>query len=469
MELQLNATYTDFYEITMGQAYFLSGDHEKPACFDYFFRKSPFNGGYVVFAGLGPLLEILENFTFSRDDLEKLKAYKLDPKYLHYLENFSFKGSIHSVREGEPVFPEEPVIRVEANVIEAQLIESLLLNYINYQSLVATKAYRIRMVAGDAVLSDFGLRRAQGTGANLAARSAVIGGFDSTSNTMAALGFDLQASGTMAHSFVQSQEDELTAFRKYANAHPDSSVLLVDTYDSLRSGIPNAIRVARELREEGHELKAIRLDSGDLAYQAKKARKMLDEAGFPEVRIAASNQLDEHLIYSLRRQNAPIDLFGVGTSLVTGSPDGALDGVYKLSSFDGKPRLKLSENRAKMTLPGIKKVARLLDEDGSFFGADLVMLEEEKDPGRMIHPSHPDKSMETGKLEKEEVLSTVMKRGLRSESGTSPAEISRYCKERMSLLPDEYKRFENPHVYKIGISESLHSLREKLRQKYSQT
>ncbi len=461
--INITAGYTDYYEITMGQAYYLGGDSETRACFDYFFRKIPFNGGYVIFSGLQNLLELLEDFRFSSEEIELFREKGLDKKYLEYLENFSFRGDIYSASEGIPIFPDMPILRVEANIIEAQIIETILLNIINFQSLIATKAARIVNAARGKILSDFGLRRAQGLGGYHASFAAMAGGFNSTSNTKAAVDLGLEVSGTMAHSFVQNQENELTAFRKYASAHPDNCVLLVDTYNTLKSGIPNAIKIAEELSEKGHSLKAIRLDSGDLAYQAKKARKMFDDAGFREVKIIASNQLDEYLIKSLLDQHAPVDAFGVGTRLITGEPDGALDGVYKLSESNGKSRMKLSENLSKMTLPGRKEVYRLLNDNDNIYGADLICLADQEIPSKMYHPSNREKSMDISCFKTERLFKKVMEQGKKLMQKKTASELADFTKQQLQKLPDEYKRFENPHVYKTGISPELMKLRDNLR------
>lgn len=464
----ISASYTDFYEITMGQAYFKSSDEETKACFDYFFRKSPFEGGYVIFAGLQDLLEMLTDFRFTDEDMHFLKQQGLADDYLSFLRTFRFKGDIYAPREGDIIFPTRPVIRVEGNIIETQLAETLILNILNYESLIATKAARMRQVAGTGILSEFGLRRAQGLGAMQACRAAVIGGFNSTSNVAGAIINDIPATGTMAHSYVQSHDDELTAFRNYAMAHPNNTILLVDTYDTLKSGLPHAIQTAREMQKNGHKLLAIRLDSGDLAYLAKKSRQMLDDAGLQDVKIVASNQLDEYLIKSLKEQNAPIDIFGVGTSLVTGEPDAALDGVYKLAMSDGKPRLKISENSSKITLPGKKQVYRLFNGEGNFYGGDVVTMNDEdvNNIDIMHHPFEPLKSLNIKHLKKEPLLYKVMENGEITTPGRKPDEIAEYSRSRLALLPDEFKRFDNPHVYKIGISPGLKELKNNLLDKY---
>lgn len=464
-QLHVTATYTDLYQLTMGQVHFLKGHHQQDAVFDYFFRKLPFGGGYVVLAGLGDLLETIATLRFLPEELEYLKKIGLNARYVDFLEGFRFNGDIYAVREGELVFPYVPSIRVEGTLLEAQLVETILLNLINFQSLIATKAARIRQVAPGKVLADFGLRRAQGFGGYHASRSAVIGGFQSTSNVKAAMDFGLLPSGTMAHAFVQHYEDELSAFRAFAEGRPEHCVLLVDTYDTLKSGVPNAILVAKEMEKRGQRLEAIRLDSGDLAYLARHSRKMLDSAGLNYVKIAASNQLDEHVVKSLIEQEAPIDIFGVGTSLVSGQPDAALDGVYKLSYSNGQPRIKLSESLSKTTLPHKKQVFRLIDEDGNFWGGDAIALHDETSLVMMHHPTEPNKSTALQGLTLEPLLRKVMDRGTIVDQ-LSLHEIASYTARRLSQLPKEYKRFENPHIYKVGVSINLKNLRNELRNKF---
>ncbi len=455
------------YQIAMGQAYFKDGIVNKRAGFDYFFRKIPFGGGYVVFAGLADVLEVLESLKFTAEDIDYLESRGFDRDYLDYLRDFRFRGDVYAPREGEPVFATEPVVRVEGTILEAQLVETMLLNILNFESLIATKASRMRSVAEGGILSDFGLRRSQGPGGVLASRAAVIGGFDSTSNVYAAQKYGLRSEGTMAHSFIQWHGDELTAFRKFAEARPDDTTLLVDTYSTLGSGVPNAITVAKEMEERGHRLRAIRLDSGDLAFFARRARAMLDKAGLEYVKIAASNQLDEYVIRSLHHQKAPIDIFGVGTSLVTGQPDGALDGVYKLAFAGEEPRIKISENITKVTLPGRKQIHRFFNGEGMFYGADAVAVSDEAAPELLIHPFEEHKTMQCEGLRSEPLLELVMEQGRPTRESRSIEEIKAYAAERLELLPPEYKRFENPHIYKIGISEKLQTMRNDLRAKYA--
>ncbi len=456
---KLSPLYTDLYQLTMSEAYFQNQKARQPACFDYFFRKLPFNGGYMVFAGLKDLLEILTEIKFEKDDIDYLHKAGFNGDFLEYLKSFSFKGDIYSVREGEIVFPVEPIMRIEGNVIEAQLIETLLLNILNFQSLIATKAARIRYVAKDKILGDFGLRRAQGYGSIMASRAAIIGGFNSTSNVFSARKYNLPYTGTMAHSFIECFDSELEAFRAYSKTYPNSCILLVDTYNTLRKGIPNAIIVAKELENKGYKLKGIRLDSGDLAYLSKKARNMLDKEGLKYVPIVVSNQLDEHVIKSLLEQHAPIDIFGVGTSLITGNPDGAVDGVYKLSDINGKPKLKISDNIQKTTLPGKKQIIRFYNEEGKFC-SDAIMLINENIPKKMFHPFEKRKATGFNENEYELLTQPVMQNGKILNKKIEIKEINEYLTQRLSLLPEEHKRFDFPHIYKVGISQDLMQQRD---------
>lgn len=460
------ALYTDFYELTMAQGYFLNGMAHDNACFDFFFRKLPFNGGYAIYAGLSDLLDTLQGLTFDKEDIQYLKGYGFHDDFLKYLEGFEFTCSIDSVPEGEVVFPNEPILKVEGAILEAQIIETLVLNTLNFQTLIATKASRVKHSAGKRQVVDFGLRRAQGLGGIHASKAAVIGGVESTSNVYSAARFGLRVAGTMAHSWIQSFDNELDAFRTFARIYPEMTVLLVDTYSTLESGVPHAIQIGHEMAAAGHSLKAIRLDSGDLAYLSKRARAMLDQAGLQDVKIMASNQLDEHIIKSLLDQGACIDSFGVGTSLVIGREDAALDGVYKLSMSGGKPKFKISENIEKILLPGKKKIFRYFDENKRFY-ADAVLMEDESEIDRMIHPYQPLKQLSLSHLEKETLLKPVMKEGKVLAVPQNPYHISEYSASRLARLGDEYKRFENPHAYKVGISGKLMALREELIKQYS--
>lgn len=465
--ISFTGTYTDYYQLTMAQVYFLKGHHKDTAIFDYFFRKLPFGGGFAIFAGLEDLLDALEHLSFEKDDLEFLKQQQFDPALLEYLKTFKFTGTIYACQEGEVVFPIAPIIRIEANIIEAQIIETLLLNIINFQTLIATKASRMRLAAGNQrQLIDFGLRRAQGAASYYASRAAIIGGFNATSHVRAGLEYQIPVSGTMAHSIIQSYENELDAFRDFAAIWPEDCLLLVDTYNTLESGVPNAIKIAKEMERRGQKLQGIRLDSGDLAYLAKQSRQQLNDASLDYVKIVVSNKLDENIIKSLLEQNAPIDSFGVGTNLAIGKPDGALDGVYKLACVNHLPRIKISESLGKITLPYKKQVYRALNEGGAFWGADCIALNEETEVDRMYHPFEPIKSVSLKNYPKETLLHKVFANGKRLFPKKSLHEISQFRQNRLDLLPEEYKRFHNPHIYKVGLSEKLLKGRLELIKKY---
>lgn len=455
--------FTDHYQLAMAEGYFLSGRAEERANFDYFFRKNPFGSGFTIFAGLQDLFELIGDFKFDADSIDFLSKRGFKDEFLDFLKTFRFRGTIYAPMEGEVVFPNEPVLRVEGSMVEAQLLETLLLNTLNFQSLIATKANRLRQTAGDRSVMEFGMRRAQGWAAIHGSRAAVIGGVDATSNVLSAYLYDLTSSGTQAHSWIQSFEEELTAFRTFAQHRPENCVLLVDTYHTLNSGVPNAITVAKEMQQNGQQLLGIRLDSGDLAYLSKKARKMLDDAGLENVKIVASNQLDEYLIKSLIDQGAKIDIFGVGTNLITGRKDGALDGVYKLSQINDRPTIKLSEDKAKLTLPGKKKILRYFNENDEFY-ADAIVLADENpnDIHTIYHPQHAEKKSTVQGLKTETIISKVIEDGKVLVGNKTVAELSEYRKLRVSQLSDEHKRFEFPHIYKVGLSDELGKLRTKL-------
>ncbi len=459
--------YTDFYELTMAQGYFFHGKKDELASFDYFFRTNPFKGGFTVFAGLQDLLDLLSDFTFSKTDIAYLKELGLKTEFLDYLKNFKFSGDIFSVNEGEIVFPNEPILRVEGNIIECQIIESMLLNILNFESLIATKAFRIKLVSKQTTFSDFGLRRAQGFGALHASRAAIIGGATSTSNVLAGKLFNIPVSGTQAHSWILSFDSELEAFRAFAEIHPHNTVLLVDTFNTLKAGIPNAIIIAKEMEKKGQQLKAIRLDSGDLAYLSKKARKMLDDEGLGYVKIVASNQLNEYVVKSLLHdQNAPIDAFGIGTELITGKSDAALDGVYKLSVLNNLPKMKFSDNIEKVTLPGKKQLIRYFDENGKFFRDGILCSDENTEKTDIIfHPVYPGKNTEITSLKKQTLTQKVVDNGTVLLKKVNPQIIHQYLEERVQLLPAEHKRFISPHLYKVGISKKLMETRNTLVKK----
>jgi nicotinate phosphoribosyltransferase len=466
--IDYTGTYTDHYQLTMSQVYFLKGQRKSKAVFDYFFRDLPFDGGYAVFTGLEDLLNVLQMLRFDKKDLEFLEEKGFQPEFIRYLKNFRFTGDIYSLQEGDLIFPILPVLQVDANIIEAQIIETILLNILNFQTLIATKASRMRQAAEGRKLIDFGLRRAQGAGGYSASRAAFIGGFDATSNVRAGRDYNIPVSGTMAHSYIESYDDELTAFDHFAEQQSDNCVLLVDTYDTLKSGLPNAILTAKKMEEKGHRLDGIRLDSGDLAYLSKRSREMLDNSGLQYVKIAVSNQLDEYIIKSLLDQHAPIDVFGVGTSLITGSPDASLDGVYKLAFANDRPRIKLSENVSKITLPHRKQIFRILDKDGKFIGADAISLYDESDLEIMHHPLYPLKSLSLKQYMKEPLLRKVMESGVRLYQPKPLGEIAQYSRNRLKNLPQEYKRFNYPHIYKVGISDKLRNERDRLIEEHKQ-
>jgi len=454
---QYTGLYTDYYEMTMAQGYFLNGMKDTPVVFDYFFRKCPYEGSYVVFSGLQEMLETLTSFSFSGEVIDYLAGFGFNNRFLDWLKDFRFSADIFSVTEGEVVFPYEPCIRIEGNIIECQLVETLVLNLINFESLIATKAARIKLVAGNRQLMDFGLRRAQGLGGLQASRAAVAGGFNRTSNLLSAFQNGLEPSGTMAHSWVQAFEDEYTAFRVYADLYPESCVLLVDTIDTLKSGLPNAIKVAMEMKARGVKLVGIRLDSGDLSYLSKKARAMLDDAGLQYVQIIASNQLDEYVIKSLTEQSAPIDGFGIGTAIASGKDSGALDGVYKLSMINNSPTYKRSENPTKTTFPGKKVLYRYADQNG-LFQADAVALEGEEVIERIVHPFEAGKQLLTGNFQQEKLLHKVMGHGKILIEKRAVGEVAEYLQSRIMHLPGEHTRLLNPHIYKVGISPALYKL-----------
>ncbi len=453
--------YTDHYELVMSQGYFLSSKRNTTAGFDYFFRAAPFRGAFAVFAGLQNMLDLIGKFRFGPEECNFLAERGFNKEFVNYLSSFRFNGNIYAPAEGEIVFPMEPIIHVEGSLIETQLLETLILNTINFETLIATKANRIRTVAGDKAVIDFGMRRAQGMGSIQASRAAIVGGANSTSNVCSAFMYGIPSSGTQAHSWIQSFDDELTSFREFARAFPDKCILLVDTYDTLKQGLPNAITVAKEMEKRGDRLIGVRLDSGDLAYLSKKAREKLDEAGLNYVKIVVSNKLDEHVIRSLREQKAPIDVFGVGTNMITGKDDAALDGVYKMVDCSGKPRLKISNDLEKITLPGKKKVLRFFDNDNKFF-ADGICLKDEDDCSVIHHPFKPEKYTDITGLRCEELLQPVMVNGQVVMARKSVQEIADHAAKRQSMLPDEHKRLEFPHIYKVGISKMLMELRSSI-------
>ena len=473
---------TDLYQLTMLQGYFEEKQANETVIFDMFFRNNPHSGGYSVCAGLQQVIEYIEGLHFADEDISYLKTLNLfSDKFLSYLKDFKFTGDIYAIPEGSVIFPKEPIMKIVAPIMEAQLIETALLNIINHQSLIATKASRVVFAAnGDTVL-EFGLRRAQGPDAGIyGARAAMIAGCFATSNVLAGQMFDVPIRGTHAHSWVMSFSDELTAFRKYANLYPNACILLVDTYDTLKSGVPNAIKVFNEMREKGIELKnyGIRLDSGDLSYLSKKARQLLDNAGFKDAIISASNDLDENLISSLKLQGAKISSWGVGTNMITSKDCPAFGGVYKLSAVyesdkkTFKANIKLSEKAEKNTNPGNKKIYRIYDKDTKKIIADLICLEEETldtseelllfDPldtwKKTLLPSHTYYT--------KELLVPVFKNGNCVYKSPSVMEIREYCKEEMDTLWEESRRLEYPHRTHVDLSQKLWDLKNNLLNEY---
>lgn len=461
---------TDLYQLTMLNGYYLSGKREDEAVFDLFFRNNGFIN-YAIAAGLEQACDYINNLKFSKEDIGYLRSLNLfAEEFLEYLAAFKFNGSIYSVPEGTVVFPNEPILIVKANLLEAQLIETALLNIINHQTLIATKAAVIAYAAEPAQIVEFGLRRAQGPDAAIyGARASIIGGAVATSNVFAAKEFGLKAAGTMAHSFIMSFETEYAAFMHYAKSYPDSCTLLVDTYDTLKSGVPNAIKVFKNLREQGFEPIGIRLDSGDLAYLSKQSRKMLDDAGFEKVIIMASGDIDENVIHSLKYQDAKIDSYGVGTKLIVSAQNPALGGVYKLGAIrqkDGEftPKMKFSDNIEKMTNPGFKQVVRLYQKDTGKALADLIMLKSETMPlPRPLTLTHPVQRFMTKTIEEFDeriLLEPIFEQGKMVYKLPTLSEICQYAAKEKSTLWEEYKRSDHPHIYKVDLSDELYSLKE---------
>ncbi len=468
---------TDFYELTMMQGYFDAKSYDKTVVFDVFYRINPSGNGFAIAAGLEQVIDYIKNLKFTKCDIDYLASLNtFSEEFLEYLKNFKFSGDIYAIPEGTVVFPTEPLIRVTAPIIEAQIIEAAMLNIINHQSLIATKASRVVWAAeGDAVM-EFGLRRAQGPDAGIyGARAAIIGGCCGTSNVLTGKMFGVPVLGTHAHSWVMSFPSEIEAFRHYAKTFPDACTFLVDTYDTLRSGVPNAIKVFKEMQEEGIELKnyGIRLDSGDLAYLSKKARKMLDEAGFTDAKITASSDLDENLIMSLKLQGAKINNWGVGTKLITSDDCPSFGGVYKLAAeSDGNggfiPKIKLSNNPSKVTNPGVKKVMRFYDKTTGKIKADLICLDDEQynENERIKLFDHMAKwkkmILKPGQYTVRELLVPVFKNGECVYTSPSVNEIKEYCAGELATLWDEHRRLANPHTVPVDLSDKLIELKNKL-------
>ncbi len=467
---------TDFYELTMANGYFLNGKGDAITQFDMFFRTVPDNGGFAIMAGVEQLSQYLENLEFTDDDIEYLRNRGFGEDFLDYLRNFDFKCDIYCVPEGTPIFPREPIVTVKGPAIQAQFIETMLLLAINHQSLIATKANRLVRAAQGRSIMEFGSRRAQGfDGAVYGARASYIGGCTGTACTISDREFGVPALGTMAHSWVQLFDTELDAFCAYAKAYPDSCTLLVDTYDVLKSGVPNAIEAfRREVLPKGFRPKGIRIDSGDITYLSVKARKMLDEAGFEDVKIIASNSLDEYIIRDMLRQGAAVDSFGVGERLITASSTPVFGGVYKLVAVESdgemKPKIKLSENVAKVTTPGAKKLWRLYDKETGKALADLITLDSEtvddSQPYELFDPDVTWKRKTVDNFIARPLLQPLFLDGKCVYDYPSIENIRSYCAEQVDTLWDEVKRFENPHNYYVDMSQALWDMKNEMINKY---
>ena len=456
---------TDFYELTMGNGYLENGLADTVCCFDLYFRKVPDNGGFAVMCGLEQAINYIKKLSFTDGDIAYLRDKKIfSEKFLDYLRNFKFSCDVWAIPEGTPVFPNEPLVIVKGPAIQAQLMETMLLLCINHQCLIATKAARIVKAADGRAVMEFGSRRAQGSdGAIYGARAAYIGGCAGTACTISDKEMGTPALGTMAHSWVQMFDSELDAFRAYAKCYPDACLLLVDTYNVLKSGIPNAIKVFNELRAEGHEPAGIRIDSGDITYLSRKARKMLDDAGFPNAKICISNSLDEYIIEDILRQGACIDSFGVGERLITSRSEPVFGGVYKLTAVekDGQiiPKIKLSENVTKITTPDFKELWRFYDKTTGKAIADLITCygEEVDDtkPYTIFDPEHPYKKKTVTDFTAKKLLVQIFDKGECVYESPSATEIRDFCREQIGTLWSEVTRFENPHEYYVDLSKKL--------------
>ena len=483
MDRQNLTLLTDLYELTMMQGYFKNKDQNETVIFDAFYRNNPCDGWFAIAAGLEQLIQYIKGLHFEEEDIAYLASLGIfDEDFLEYLKSFRFTGDIYAIPEGTVVFPREPLVKVIAPIMQAQLVETAVLNIVNHQSLIATKAARVCYAAqGDGIM-EFGLRRAQGPDAGTyGARAAVIGGCVGTSNVLCGQLFDVPVKGTHAHSWIMSFPDEYTAFKTYADMYPSACILLVDTYDTLKSGVPNAIRVFKEMREAGVPLTfyGIRLDSGDLAYLSKKARKMLDEAGFPDAVISASNDLDEFLIQSLKDQGAKITSWGVGTHLITSKDCPSFGGVYKLAAIMGKdgkfiPKIKLSENSEKVTNPGNKTVYRVYEKESGKIKADLICLVDEvfdeKDPLLLFDPMEPWKKtkLAPGSYQMRDLMVQVFREGECCYTSPKVMDIREYCKKEQETLWDETRRLVNPHKVYVDLSSRLYDIKIQLLDQMSQ-
>ena len=468
----------DFYELTMAHGYFENGMEDQIAYFDMFFRRVPDEGGFAIMAGLEQLIEYLKHLEFTDEDIEYLRSKQLFSEgFLTYLKNFKFACDIYAIPEGTPIFPNEPILTVRGPIIQAQFIETMILLSINHQSLIATKSNRIVRAANGRPVLELGARRAQGAdGAILGARAAYIGGCKGTACTISDRDFNVPALGTMAHSWVQTFDSEYEAFKKYAELYPENCTLLVDTYNTLKSGVPNALKVFKEiLIPKGYKPGAIRIDSGDAAYLSKKARKLLDEAGLHETKIVISNSLDEYIIKDLLIQNAPIDSFGVGERLITSKTEPVFGGVYKIVAVEKEgqmiPKIKISNNIEKITNPGSKQVYRLYDRDTKKAIADVITLAHEKiddtKPYTIFDPEHTWKRKEITNFIARPLLAPIFLNGEFVYTSPSLEEIVTYSKEQIEMLWEEVLRFEKPHRYYVDLSKELWTLKTELLEKYS--
>lgn len=467
---------TDLYELTMMQGYYVKGQNEK-VIFDVFFRANPCNNGYSVCAGLDQVIDYIKNLNFTYEDVDYLRGLGIfSEDFLHYLSGFHFSGDIYAIPEGSVIFPKEPILKVIAPIMEAQLVETALLTILNHQCLIATKASRVVYAAGGDGVMEFGLRRAQGPDAGLyGARAAIIGGCVGTSNVLAGQLFDVPVMGTHAHSWIMSFPDEYTAFKAYADLYPDNCTLLVDTYDTLKSGVPNAIRVFREFKESGRAFKkyGIRLDSGDLAYLSKQARKMLDEAGFTDATITASNDLDEYLLHDLKMQGAAINSWGVGTHLITSKDCPSFGGVYKLAAIQNEegefiPKIKISENTEKITNPGNKTIYRIYEKDSGKLKADLICFTDETfDPSEDLLLFDPIETWKKtrlpgGSYTMREMMVPIFRNGECIYQSPSVKEIADYCRQEKETLWEETQRLFYPHQIYVDLSPKLYEVKKNL-------
>lgn len=470
--MQNSTLLADFYQLTMMQGYFNAKTYDEVVVTDMFFRKNPCGGGYTIISGINELIDFIQNLKFSNEDLEYIKSLnQFDDKFISYLKDFSFNGDIWAVKEGSVMFPHEPIIRVKANILEATYIEAALLSIINFQSLIATKASRVcKSARGDAVM-EFGLRRAQGLEAGLlGSKAAIIGGCAGTSNLMAGKLYDVPVLGTHSHAWIQSFDTELEAFSEYAKSFPKSTVLLVDTYDTLKSGIPNAIKVFNDMKKRGEKPMGIRIDSGDLEYLSKKARVMLDEAGFEDVKIIASDNLDEYKIANLKNNGAKIDSWGVGTKLITSYDYPSLGGVYKLSAIERNgefiPKMKFSEDPRKMNNPGFKQVYRLYDKKNDKALADIITEDsetiDESKPLEIFHPLYTYRKKSITNFYAVPLLEPLFENGKCIRKKVSVKSSQAYATEQKSKFWNEYLRNIRPETYKVDLSEKLWDVRKAL-------